>query len=102
MDELINYEDAGRGCLVCPDFIQPPFRSDVEAVAHLSQHSPEEPAFALLKENASVQHFLTVIDQPGGTRTERHAEELLGEVEDIADHCPARPSTDKPAPTRPK
>ncbi|MEU7259805.1 hypothetical protein AB0B21_28945 [Streptomyces rimosus] len=102
MDELINYEGAGRSCLACPDFIRPPFRSDVEAVAHLSRHSPEEPVFALLKENASVQHFLTVIVQPGGTRTERHAEELLGEVEDIAGRCPAWPSADKPDPTRPK
>ncbi|MFH8593104.1 hypothetical protein [Streptomyces rimosus] len=102
MDELINYEGTGQGCLICPDAMQPPFRSDVEAVTHLAQHTPEELAFALLKENAKVQHFLTAIDQPGGIRTERHAEELLGEVEDTAYRSPARPSTDKPDPTHPR
>ncbi|MEU7160319.1 hypothetical protein [Streptomyces chrestomyceticus] len=102
MDELISYGGAGQGCVICPDAMQPPFESDVEAVAHMAQHTPEDLAFALLTENATVHRFLEAIDQPGGIRTERHAEELLGDVEDTADRSPAKPRPPQPGERPPR
>lgn len=89
-NQLIDYGGTGEGCVLCNSLKA--FDSDKEAVDHYATHSPADLAFALLQEKATVQHALVVVDEPGGIRTERHLDELIGEVEDTARRSPGRPS----------
>ncbi|MEU6462221.1 hypothetical protein [Streptomyces sp. NPDC046976] len=92
--QLTDYLGTGGGCLLC-HAADAPFLSDAAAVAHYATHSPAELAFALLTQKAIVQHALVVVDEPGGIRTERHMDEIIGDVEDTALRSPGRP---RPAP----
>lgn len=89
-NQLIDYGGTGEGCILCGTLKA--FDSDKAAVDHYATHAPASLAFALLQEKAKVQHALVVVDEPGGIRTERHLDELIGEVQDTARHSPGRPS----------
>ncbi|MFB0617240.1 hypothetical protein [Streptomyces sp. AGS-58] len=81
--QLVDYQGAAEGCPICND-ADMPFASDEAALAHYVRHSPAELAFALLEHKAVIQHALVRVDDPGGIRTGRHLEEIIGEVEDTA------------------
>ena len=93
MDELINIGGTAEGCPICTDrsIHEPPFASDAEIVAHLVQHGPAALAWALLIERATVQRILVAVDEPGAIEDERDLEDLMSEVEEVAQSSPGRP-----------
>lgn len=89
-NQLIDFSGTGEGCVLCGTLDA--FDSDQAAVDHYATHAPRDLAFLFLRQKAVVQHALTAVDEPGGIRTERHMDELIAEVDEVARQSPGRPS----------
>ncbi|UIX34466.1 hypothetical protein [Streptomyces sp. GQFP] len=83
LPQLVDYAGIGQGCLVCSD--QHVTTTDVEAVAHMASHRPDELAWALLLWAGQTQSLTAWCAENEGIEDESTADAVIGAVETTFD-----------------